>query len=147
MNIYENVKKGNKIFFSLKMVILMKRKNLIKATQSYEYIVSLIFKDKIQVPITLLLFWITQGSPSTTSPYFFFKKYIAFSNIRNCMLKRDMEFRPFYLFVSQFVCNLKIPLRNSVITTSNVLNIWIADCRIFWWIETEPLNKSILLSI
>ena len=147
MNIYENVKKGNKIFFSLKMVILMKRKNLIKATQSYEYIVSLIFKDKIQVPITLLLFWITQGSPSTTSPYFFFKKYIAFSNIRNCMLKRDMEFRPFYLFVSQFVCNLKIPLRNSVITTSNVLNIWIAGCRIFCWIETEPLNKSILLSI
>ena len=27
-----------------------------------------------------------------------------------------MEFRPFYLFVKQFVCNLKIPLRNSVIT-------------------------------
>ena len=147
MNIYENVKKGNKIFFSLKIVILIKRRNLIKATQSYEYIVSLIFKDKIQVPITLLLFWITQGSPSTTSPYFFFKKYIAFSNIRNCMLKRDMEFRPFYLFVSQFVCNLKTPLRNSVITTSDVLNIWIAGCLIFWWIETEPLNKSILLSI
>ena len=26
-------------------------------------------------------------------------KYMAFCNIRNCMLKRDMEFRPFY-----FVC-------------------------------------------
>ena len=40
----------------LKMVILMKRKNLIKAAQSYEYIISLIFKDKMQVPFTLLLF-------------------------------------------------------------------------------------------
>ena len=46
---------------------------------------------------------------------------MAFCNIRNCMLKRDMEFRPFYLFVRQFVCNLKIPLRNSVITPFKVL--------------------------
>ena len=38
------------------MVILVKRGNLLKATQSYEYIVSLIFKDKMQAPITLLLF-------------------------------------------------------------------------------------------
>ena len=76
---------------------------------------------------------------------FLSKKYMAFCNIRNCMLKRDMEFRPFYLFVRQFVCNLKIPLRNSVITPFKVLNISTAGCRIFWWwIETEPLNKSIL---
>ena len=41
----------------LKMVILVKREKLIKATQSYEYIiVSLMFKDKVQVPITLLFF-------------------------------------------------------------------------------------------
>ena len=39
---------------------------------------------------------------------------MAFTNIINCMLKRDMEFRPFYLFVRQLVCNLKIPLENSV---------------------------------
>ena len=83
----------------LERVMLVKRENLIRATHSYEYIVSLIFKGKIQVPITLLLFWITQGSPSRASPYFLSKKYIAFSNIRNCMLKRDMEVRLFYLFV------------------------------------------------
>ena len=64
------------------------------------------------------------------------------------MLTMDMEFRAFYLFVRQFVCNLKIPLRNSVITPFKVLNISTAGCRIFWWwIETEPLNKSISLSI
>ena len=130
----------------LKMVILLKREN-IKAIQSYEYIVSLIFKDKMQVPITLLLFWITQGSPSRASPYFFVQKNISLL-VTETMLKRDMEFRPFYFFVRQFVCNLKIPLRNSIITPFKVLNIWIAGCRIFWsWIETEPLNKSILLSI
>ena len=73
---------------------------------------------------------------------------MAFSNIRDCTLKRDMEFRPLYLFGRQFVCNLKISLRNSVITPFKVLNISIAGCRIFcWWIETESLNKSILLSI
>ena len=55
-------------------------------------------------------------SPSRATPYFLFRKYIAFSNITNCMFKRDIEFRPFHLFVRQFVCNLKIPLRNSVIT-------------------------------
>ena len=55
-----------------------------------------------------------------------------------------MEFRPFSLFVKHFVCNFKIPLRNSVITPFKVLNISIADCRIFWWwIEKEPCNKSI----
>ena len=130
----------------LKMVILLKREN-IKAIQSYEYIVSLIFKDKMQVPITLLLFWITQGSPSRASPYFFVQKNISLL-VTETRLKRDMEFRPFYFFVRQFVCNLKIPLRNSVITPFKVLNISIAGCRIFWsWIETEPLNKSILLSI
>ena len=43
----------------LKIVMLVKRENLIKATHSYEYIVSLIFKDKMQVSINLLLFWIT----------------------------------------------------------------------------------------
>ena len=134
------------MFMLLKKVILVKRENFIKATQSYKYIVSLIFKDKMQVPITLLLFWITQGHRERVQ-IFCPKKYIDFSNIRNCMLKRDMEFRPFYLFVRQFVCNLKIPLRNSVITPFKVLNISIAGCRIFWWwIETEPLNKSILLS-
>ena len=59
-----------------------------------------------------------------------------------------MEFRPFYLCVRQFVYNLKISLRNSVITPFKVLNLSIAGCRIFWWwIETEPLNKSILFSI
>ena len=79
---------------------------------------------------------------------FLIQKYITFSNIRNCMLKRDMKFRPFYLFVRQFVYNLKIPLRNSEITPFKLLNISIASCQIFcWWIETEPLNKSILLSI
>ena len=60
----------------LKMVILEKRENLIKATQSYKYIVSLIFKNNMQVPITLLLFWITQGSLS--SPYFLSKKINLF---------------------------------------------------------------------
>ena len=47
------------------------------------------------------------------------------------MLKGDMGFRPFYIFVRQFVCNLKIPLRNSVITPLKVLNISIAGCPIF----------------
>ena len=37
-----------------------------------------------------------------------------------------MESRPFYLFVKHFVCNLKIPLRNSVITAFKALNISIA---------------------
>ena len=40
----------------LERVILVKRENLIRATHAYEYIVSLIFKGKIQDPITLLLF-------------------------------------------------------------------------------------------
>ena len=71
----------------LKMVILVKRENLIKGTRPYEYIRCLIFKEKMRVPTTLLLFWITQGSPSSASPYFWSKKYIAFSTIRNCMLK------------------------------------------------------------
>ena len=135
------------MFMLLKIMILAKRENLIKATQSYEHIVSLIFKDKMHAPITLLLFWITQGSPSRASPYFFVQKNISLLVIET-MLKRDMEFRPFYFFVRQFVCNLKIPLRNSVITPFKVLNISIAGCRIFCsWIEAEPLNKSILLSI
>ena len=46
---------------------------------------------------------------------------MAFCKVRNCMLNRDMKFRPFYLFVRQFACNLKIPLRNSVITPFKVL--------------------------
>ena len=59
-----------------------------------------------------------------------------------------MEFRPFYLFVRHLICNLKIPLINSVITSFKVLNILIAGFRIFWWwIETEPCNRSILSSI
>ena len=61
-----------------KMVMLVKRENFIKATQPYEYIVSLIFKDKMHVPIALLLFWITQGSPSRASPYFLSKKIDCF---------------------------------------------------------------------
>ena len=77
-------------YMLLKMVILVKRENIIKANQSYEYIVSLIFKGKLQVPITLLLYWITEGCPSRVTPCFLSKKYIASSNIRNCMLKRDM---------------------------------------------------------
>ena len=102
----------------------------------------------MQVLITLLLFRITQGSPSRASAYFLPKKYIYFSNIRNCMSNRDKKFRPFYLFVRQLVCNLKILLRNSVITPFKVLKNSVAGCWIFsWWIETEPLNKSILLSI
>ena len=63
------------------------KRKLIKATQSYEYIVSIIFKDKIHFPIILLLFWITQGSLSRAKPYFSSKKYILLSNTRNCMLK------------------------------------------------------------
>ena len=39
----------------LKLVILVKRENLIKGTQSYEYIVSIIFKEKMKVPTALLL--------------------------------------------------------------------------------------------
>ena len=31
---------------------------------------------------------------------FWSKKYIAFSAIRNCILKRDMEFKPFYLLIN-----------------------------------------------
>ena len=61
------LKKEKKMFMLLKMVILVKRENLIKATQSYD----LIFKDKMQVPTTLLqvpIFWITQGFPSRASP-------------------------------------------------------------------------------
>ena len=47
------------------------------------------------------------------------------------MLKMDMEFRPFYLFVRQFVCNLKIPLRNSVITPFKVLTFQLLAVRYF----------------
>ena len=96
------LKKGKKLLKLLKMVILVKRENLIKATQSYEYVVSLIFKEKMQVPFTLLLFWITQGSHLLREQVDIFypkKKHTAFCKIRNCMLKRDMEFRPFYLFL------------------------------------------------
>ena len=46
---------------------------------------------------------------------------MAFCKIRNFILKRDMKFRAFYLFVRQFACNLKIPLKNSVITPFKVL--------------------------
>ena len=78
-------------------------------------------------------------SIESESIFFVQKKHITFSNIRNCILKRNMEFKPFYLFARQFICNLKIPLRNLVITPFKVLNISIASCRIFWWwIETEP---------
>ena len=56
-----------------------------------------------------------------------------------------MEFRPFYLFVRYFVCKLKIPLRNSVITPFKVLNISVAGCQIFWWwIERDPCNKHVI---
>ena len=48
------------------------------------------------------------------------------------MLKRDMEFRLLYLVVRQFVFNIKIPLRNSVITPFIVPNISVAGCWIFW---------------
>ena len=48
------------------------------------------------------------------------------------MLKRDMEFRLLYLVVRQFVFNIKIPLRNSVITPFKVSNISVAGCWIFW---------------
>ena len=65
-------------------------------------------------------------------PIFFVQKNIPFSNIKNCMLKRDMEFRLLYLVVRQFVCNTKIPLRNSVITPFKVSNISVAGCWIFW---------------
>ena len=69
----------------LKMVVLVKRENLIKGTQSYEYIVFIIFRDKMQVPTALFLFSITQGSPLSANPYFWSKKHIAFSTIRNCI--------------------------------------------------------------
>ena len=65
-------------------------------------------------------------------PIFFVQKNIPFSNIKNCMLKRDMEFRLLYLVVRQFFCNTKIPLRNSVITPFKVSNISVAGCWIFW---------------
>ena len=67
-----------------------------------------------------------------SEPIFFVKKNIPFSNIKNCMLKRDMEFRLLYLVVRQFVFNIKIPLRNSVITPFKVPNISVAGCWIFW---------------
>ena len=74
----------------LKMMIQVKRENLIKGTQSYEHIVSIIFKDKMQLPTALLLFLITQGFLLNVSPYDWSKNYIAFSTIRNCMCKRDI---------------------------------------------------------
>ena len=46
---------------------------------------------------------------------------MAFCNIRNCMLERDVEFIPFYLFIRQFVCILKISSKNSVIKPFKVL--------------------------
>ena len=67
-----------------------------------------------------------------SEPIFFVKKNIPFSNIKNCMLKRDLEFRLLYLVVRQFVFNIKIPLRNSVITPFKVSNISVAGCWIFW---------------
>ena len=67
-----------------------------------------------------------------SEPIFFVKKNIPFSNIKNCMLKRDMEFRLLYLVVRQFVFNIKIPLRNSVITPFKVSNNSVAGCWIFW---------------
>ena len=115
----------------LKMVILVKRENLIKATLSNEYIVSLIFKDKMHIPSALLLlFFCFLNYLRLAIKYesiFLIQKYIAFSTIRNCMYKRDMEFRPFCLIVRHLVCNLKIPLINSVITPFKVLIISIAD--------------------
>ena len=134
----------------LKMVILVKRENLIKATLSNEYIVSLTFKDKMHIPSALLLlFFCFLNYLRLAIKYesiFLIQKYIAFSTIRNCMYKRDMEFRPFCLIVRHLVCNLKIPLMNSVITPFKVLIISIADWRMFWWrIETKPCNKSIFI--
>ena len=67
-----------------------------------------------------------------SEPIFFVKKNIPFSHSKNCMLKRDMEFRLLYLVVRQFVFNIKIPLRNSVITPFKVSNISVAGCWIFW---------------
>ena len=58
------------MFMLVKLVILVKREKLIKGTQSYEYIVSIIFKEKMHVPTALLLSWITQGSPLSATPYF-----------------------------------------------------------------------------
>ena len=134
----------------LKMVILVKRENLIKATLSNEYIVSLTFKDKMHIPSALLLlFFCFLNYLRLAIKYesiFLIQKYIAFSTIRNCMYKRDMEFRPFCLIVRHLVCNLKIPLINSVITPFKVLIISIADWKMFWWwIETKPCNKSIFI--
>ena len=165
------------MFMLLKMVILLKSENLIKGNQSNEYIVSIIFKEKMHIPSALWLlffvfFLVIQGAPLSTSPYFWSKKYIAFSSSRNCMYKRDMEFRPFYLIVRHFVCNLIYSspvshfytpwkrrfqgvykcdtglkwVKNSVITHFKVLIISIADWRMFWWwIETKLCTKSIFI--
>ena len=124
------------------------------------------------IVVVVVVFLIIQGSPLSTSPYFWSKKYIAFSTIRNCMYKRDMEFRPFYLIVRHFVCNLIYSspvshfytpwkrrfqgvykcdtglkwVKNSVITHFKVLIISIADWRMFWWwIETKLCTKSIFI--
>ena len=132
----------------LKMVILVKRENLIRATQLYEYIVSIIFKDKMQFLLLCCFFELPKSLHRERVHIFCPKKYITFSNTRNCVLKRDKELRSSYLFVRQFVYNMKVSLRNSVVTPSRVLNISIAGCWIFQWlIGTELLNKSILLSI
>ena len=64
------------------------------------------------------------------------------------MYKKDMEIRPFCLFLRHFLCNLKISLINSVITPFKVLIISIAGCQIFWWwMETETCNKSFIKHI
>ena len=53
---------------------MLKKEKLIKATQSYEYIVSLILKDKMQVPIT----WLLESPNESESIFFVEKKYMTF---------------------------------------------------------------------
>ena len=74
------------MFMLLKMVILLKRENLMKATQSNEYIVFLIFKDKLQFLLLCSFFELTKAL-YRERVHVFSKTYITFSNIKNCMLK------------------------------------------------------------
>ena len=107
-----------------------KRKHYQRA-QSYEYIVSIIFKDDVGSHCFIAFLNYSRLSIECES-IFWSKKHIAFSAIRNNMWKGDMEFRPFYLFVRHLVCNLKIPLRNSLVTLFKVLNISITGCPVFY---------------
>ena len=102
----------------------------------------------MQVSLTLLLFWITQGSPSRGSPYFLSKKNISLLvTLETVCLKGIWNLDlSIYLQGNSFVIkNFIKKFSNYTFQSFKHFNCWLSNTLVVG--ETEPLNNSITLSI